>query len=397
MARHSRRVRAKLRVLQDNQLRMSEDLSAPILMTGATGFLGHYVLRDLLNQNQSVIAVLRPDLAETSERLRTIMSQVGLDIAPAIESGLLRLVEGSIPESLPEPAWGRTASVLNCAASLQLFSNDNGDPFRTNVEGTKAIIDWAERHGVRDIHAVSTAYTCGWNSGTIREEFHHPMPEFQTDYERSKWTAESLLQEWSAQPGHTLTVYRPSFLIGDSNTGYTTQFAGFYQFARLVSVLKTQFHQPNNGTRTYIPLRIPGRPHDKQNIVPVDFVGRLIAEVVVRPQFHGRIYHLTNPVPPTNDMMKRVYEDYFGLHGGYFAEPSEVLGKCSSAESLLWNQYDLLTPRVVHTPIFDVTNTREIMAQASIAFPELNSDRIFMMFDYAASQNWGRRTNGFHS
>src|SRR5262249_42157478 len=161
-----------------------------------------------------------------------------------------------------------------CAASLQLFSDENGEPFRTNVEGTRGIIDWAQRHDVSTVYAVSTAYTCGWNSGTIREEFHDPMPECQTDYERSKWTAESLLKEWSTQPGRTLTVFRPSFLIGDSETGHTTQFAGFYQFARLVSVLKNQFNHTNNGARTYIPLRIPGRPQDRQNIVPVDFVAR---------------------------------------------------------------------------------------------------------------------------
>src|SRR5262249_45727696 len=149
-----------------------------------------------------------------------------------------------------------------------------------------------------------------------------------------------------------------------------------YQFARLVSVLKNQFHSTNNGAKTYIPLRIPGRPDDRQNIVPVDFAGELIAEIVTRPSFHGRIYHLTNPVPPTNDMMKRVYEDYFGLHGGYFADPSEVIGQCSAAESLLWDQYNLLTPRVVHTPMFDVANTREVMQAADIHFPELSKDRI---------------------
>ena len=50
-----------------------------------------------------------------------------------------------------------------------------------------------------------------------------------------------------------------------------------------------------------------------------------------------------------------------------------------------------------HSPQFDITNTREVMQAAGVTFPELSKNRIFMMFDYAASQNWGRRTNGFHS
>ena len=157
-----------------------------------------------------------------------------------------------------------------------------------------------------------------------------------------------------------------------------------------MSVLKRQYVDPNNGEKTYIPLRIPGRPEDRQNIVPVDFVSKLIAEIILRPEFHGRIYHLTNPEGPTNEMMKHCYEEYFGLYGGYFAEPSEVIGKFSQAESLLWEQYQLLTPRVVHTPQFDMSHTREAMEVSGNPFPELTPERIYMLFDFAAARDWGR-------
>lgn len=376
---------------------MRAEYASATLMTGATGFLGQYVLRDLLIRGHRVVAVLRGALPESRERLRSLLLSIGLDIAEYLPGGQLRLVEGSLPGDLPElDEVSPVGAVLNCAASLQLFSNGNGDPFQTNVAGTQATIAWAERYGVRSVYAVSTAYTCGWNDGIIREAFHRPQPRFQTDYERSKWTAESLLEEWGARSGNTLTVFRPSFLVGDSATGYTTQFGGFYQFARLVSVLKNQFAHRGNGTSTYIPLRIPGRPDDRQNIVHVDYVSRMIAEVISRPEFHGRIYHLTNPEPPTNDFMKRCYEDYFGLHGGYFAEPDDVVGKCSAPESLLWDDYRLITPRVVHTPTFDVTHAREVMQAVGITAPAMDKQQVFALFDYAAAHRWGRGTDGFH-
>lgn len=359
-------------------------------MTGATGFLGQYVLRDLLVRGQRVIAMLRGPVTESTPRLSKQMHDMGWPVEQYLGNGQLELVEGSLPNHLPAITWGRTDAIINCAASLQLFSNGNGDPFKTNVAGAKAVLDWAGAHGIGRLHAVSTAYTCGWNSGTILERFHQPEPKFQTDYEKSKWMAEMLMAEWSQQPGHTVTVYRPSFLIGDSETGYTCQFAGFYQFARLVSVLKRQYGDTDDGTRTFIPLRIPGRPEDRQNIVPVDFASKLIAEIILRPPLHGQIYHLTNPQGPTNDMMKKVYEEYFGLYGGYFADPDEVIGKCSQAESLLWDQYNLLTPRVVHTPQFDMTHTCEAMRAAETPFPELTPERIHMLFDFAAARDWGR-------
>lgn len=362
-------------------------------MTGATGFLGQFILRDLLVRGQRIVAMLRLPLAESEPRLRNQMQAMGSPLDAYIESGQLLLVEGLLPNGLPPITWGKTDAVVNCAACLQLFSNANGDPYRTNVAGAKAVLDWADANGVSCIHAVSTAYTCGWNSGTIREQFHRPEPKFQTDYEKSKWMAESMMAEWAEQPGHRVTVYRPSFLIGDSETGYTCQFAGFYQFARLVSVLKRQYCDPGNGEKTYIPLRIPGRPEDRQNIVPVDFASKMIAEIILRPDFHGRIFHLTNPEGPTNDMMKQCYEQYFGLYGGYFADPSDVIGKCSQAESLLWDQYNLLTPRVVHTPQFDMSHTCEAMQAARIEFPELTLERIQMLFDYAAARDWGRHSS----
>ncbi len=376
---------------------MSSEDPYTTLMTGATGFLGHFVLRELLIRGHRVVAVLRPPLAETARRLSGMMEPLDLDPSPFLDRQQLVLVEGALPDNLPEPDWGRTHSILNCAGSLQLFSNGNADPFETNVTGTEALIEWAIRHGVTRIQAVSTAYTCGWNSGVIRETFHSPAPAFQTDYERSKWKAESLLEQWASWLGHCLTLFRPSFLVGDSTTGHTTQFGGFYQFARLVSTLKERFCDPKNGDGTHIPLRIPGRPEDPQNIVPVDFVSQVIAEVVVNPAFHGRIYHLTNPQPPTNAMMKRCYEEYFGLRGGYFADPQEVVGKYSLAESLLWDQYHLITPRVVHNPLFDITNTRAVMEAANLEFPVLNRERIFRLFDYARRHGWGRQSIGFHS
>jgi len=366
-----------------------------ILMTGATGFLGQYVLRDLLRGGHRVQVMVRPPSGKSSQRLCGMLNEIGLEVKSCMDTGQMVLVEGALPDRIPDSHWGRTDAIVNCAASLGLFANGNGDPFTTNTVGTEALIEWARRHGVRGFHAISTAYTCGWNAGVIKEEFHDPEPAFQTDYEKSKWLAEGLLKQWGQEAGNTLTVFRPSFLVGDSETGYTTQFAGFYQFARLVSVLKQQYRTSDNGESTYIPLRIPGRPEDRQNVVSVNYVSRVIAEVITRPPFHGRIYHLTNPEPPTNDMMKRCYEQYFGLHGGYFADPEEVIGKCSQAESILWDQYHPWTQRVVHTPQFDTSNTQSIVEAAGITFPVLDQERISMLFDYAAARGWGR-SNSTH-
>lgn len=369
---------------------MAEDYKATILASGATGFLGQFAIRDLLSMGHRVVALVRRNLAEEYPRFRELLIPIGVDFEQVTEAGQLLLVEGSLPDTLPEQTWGHTDVVFHSAASLKLFANGDGDPFRTNIDGTAAMLEWAAKHDVNRFFSVSTAYTCGWNSGTIRESFHDPRPTFQTDYERSKWMAERLLHEWSSNDGRKLTVFRPSFLVGDSETGYTTQFGGFYQFGRLLHLLKSQYHGSGNGERAYIPLRVPGRPTDYQNIVPIDFASRMIAEVVSRPEFHGRIYHLANPEPPTNALVKECCEEYFGIEGGCFADPNEVVGHFTEAESFLWDQYHLLTPRLAHSPEFDMSHTLEVMRAADVTFPTINRQRLLMLFDWAAQRDWGR-------
>ena len=363
-------------------------------MTGATGFLGSYVLRDLLERGRRVVALIRPPAGDSTRRLCRSLQQLGFDPDPYLDKKQLLLVEGELPERLPDPDWGRTDEIISSAASLQLFSNGNLEPHKTNVLGVERLIDWACRHDIRRIHAVSTAYVCGYHdNGHVSEVFHHPKPTFQTDYEHTKWDAEARFAAWSETPGNVLTIMRPSFLVGDSKTGHTTQFGGFYQLARMIGLLKAEFSNGNGDKPAYIPLRIPGLPYDPQNFVPVDFAARLVAEIVLDESLHGRIYHLTDPSPPTNEHVKRCLEAYFNIRGGFFIHPSQSNGKHSRAEALLWEGYDVLQPRVSYTPVFQSNNTRRVMESIGAEFPALDRERIFTLLDFATANRWGSRSN----
>ena len=205
---------------------MSKDRPTTLL-TGATGFLGQYILGQLLARGRRVVAVLRPPLTASRTRLIGLMQPLSVDLTAALETGQLHLVAGTLPDDLPPATWGRTDEIVACAASLQLYCKGNGEPFSTNVAGTQAMLDWADRHEVRRAYVVSTAYVCGSYTDCVGEVFHHPQPVFHTDYEMSKWQAEQLWQRWAGQSGRILTVFRPSFLVGDSVSGYTSQYGGF--------------------------------------------------------------------------------------------------------------------------------------------------------------------------
>ncbi|HUN81195.1 MAG TPA: SDR family oxidoreductase [Phycisphaerae bacterium] len=368
------------------------------LLTGATGFLGHFILRDLVQRGRRVVAILRAPLAGSTQRLSAMLAGLGMDLEEHRRTGLVLLREGALPDELPEPDWGATDDVVSCAASLQLLANGNGEPYKTNIEGMDQLLAWARQHNVGTFHAVSTAYVCGGLKNNVREVFHPEPPTFQTDYERTKWFAERKLHEWADANSRSYTVLRPSFLIGHSETGYTTQFGGFYQFARLVAMMAEHYRNGSNGDGTHIPLRIPGRQNDPiQNLVPVDFASRIVAEVVTTPGLHNRIYHLTDPAPPTWDDFKSWVEEYFNIYGGYFVDSDELSNGRSAAESLLWEKYDLLMPRIHHHVHFDQAHTREVMQRVGLEFPALSKQRFFKLLEYAASQRWGQKNGRDHN
>lgn len=370
-------------------------------MTGATGFLGNYLLRDLLRGGQTVTAMLREPLEQSQSRLTGNLLALDLDLAPHLADGSLTLVAGSLPDALPKLKT-KPDEILSCAASLQLYANGNDEPFKTNVQGIERLVEWATENDVRRIHAVSTAYVCGSYTQSVREVFHRPEPEFKTQYEKSKWLAESLLVDWAQGPGRCLTVYRPSFLVGDSQSGYTTQFGGFYQFARMLAILKQTYGDGNqngngsqngngNGALTHVPLRIPAREDATQNFVPVDFTSRIIAEVMGDESLHGRIYHLTDPEPPTYGDIKSYLETYFKIEGGYFTDPEEAVSDSTPAESLVWEQYQEAALRLSHSPQFCQRNTAQVMDGAGIPFPVMDQQRLSMLLDYAVAARWGSR------
>jgi len=360
-----------------------------ILLTGATGMVGMYVLRELLARRMRVVVLLRGPLGSSLERLARATSAIGVDLAESMRAGRVLPAEGTLPASLPHPIWGRTDDIIHCAACLQLFGDGSDEPHLTNVQGTRALTSWADAHGVPRFHLVSTAYACGMAHGVVREVMHHAQPEFHTDYQRTKWLAETDTLRWARSTGRVLTILRPGLVIGDSATGFTQQFSGFYQLARMVDVCYRRFVHLRNGS-LHLPMRLPGRPDAEQNLVPADFLGAAITEIVARPELHGRIYHLTNPAPPINAEIKSWFEAYYDIDGGEFADGSE--DRYGSAPELTFlSMNEVVLKQFEYAPRFDCTNTTAALADSPVTFPRLTPDHARRMLDFAIAAKWGRK------
>ena len=244
---------------------MTDEAPAPasgnrdtVLLTGATGLLGRYLVRDLAAAGVPLAVLVRPGgrksaAARVDALLNDWQARTGVrPAAPKVLSGDLHAEDLGL--SADDRAWvgDHCAAVLHNAASLAFQTGHDGEPFASNVGGTERVLDLCREAGVRTLHHVSTAYVAGLRTGTVLETDRDVGQTPANVYERSKLDAERLV-EAAAKRGHldTVTCLRPSIIVGDSRTGFTTTFHGFYAFLRVVHLIARA--QRESGERDTLP------------------------------------------------------------------------------------------------------------------------------------------------
>lgn len=363
-----------------------------VILTGATGFLGHYILAELLARGSCCKLLLRPPVERSVARLAGLLSELDVDTERCISDGLIEPLCGELPDALPPTRVDSSAVLIHAAAATNFRRNASGDPERTNVDGTRAILDWASSLGLRRLHLVSSAYTCGRTSQPVAEAFSANPTTFHNDYERSKWEAERLSVDWAQRTGGEVTIHRPSIIVGAFRSGRATRFGGIYLSARATELLDRMHAEHTPAQRQSIPLRIVGRPLDCQNIVPVDYVAKMIVAATTTPEAGGSVYNLVHPDPPTNLQIKQAYEQYFRIGGGRFIPPEELVYE--ELDELEQGFYDVVKPiehYFVDSPVFGRENAAALESRAGIACPTYDAMAIERLVRYAQSVSWGRR------
>src|ERR1022692_1585712 len=168
----------------------------PALVTGASGFLGWHVARVLLERGIRVRALVRPG------------SRVdALDV---------ECVTGDLrdPASL-ERAVAGCGLVFHVAADYRLWAKDPGELYRSNVDGTRNMLEAAKNSGAERVVYTSTVGCIGLPHGGIGDE-NTPvgLEDMVGHYKRSKFMAERVALEF-ARSGLPVVIVNPTAPIGD--------------------------------------------------------------------------------------------------------------------------------------------------------------------------------------
>ena len=171
-------------------------------VTGATGFLGSQVARVLADQGAELRLLVRP-----SSNPRNLE---GLNAETAI---------GDLRDAASlEKAMGGCDTVFHVAADYRLWVRDPAEMYRSNVGGTRAILEAARKSAVRRVVYTSSVATVGFTSNGRPADEDSPvsLADMIGHYKRSKFMAEQIALEAGRSGMHVVTV-NPTTPVGEQD------------------------------------------------------------------------------------------------------------------------------------------------------------------------------------
>jgi len=358
------------------------------LLTGSTGLLGRYLLRDFLLAGARVAVLARPTRQKAArDRIEEVMthweSLEGRALPrPVIFDADTCHVNAGLDAGGVRWIKEHCRALVHSAASMKFRPDKLGDPARTNVDGTRHVLELCRTANIREFHHVSTAYVCGLRAGRILESELDLGQEFGNIYEKSKLEGEKLLREAGCLD--VLNVYRPGSIVGDSQTGYTTNYHGFYLPLQLACATAANVPPDAMGDRFRVRLGLEG--DEGKNLVPVDWVSTAIVYLVLHPEHRNQTFHLTSSQPVPVQMIQEIVPPALRQ---YFEGPiaSSASEEALSAYEKLFEEYmSIYQSHWRNDPVFDRAATDR--AAGHLPCPKLDRQQLLCLAKFAIENNF---------
>ena len=253
-------------------------------VTGATGFIGRFLVERLLERDGTIHVLVREG---SKGRLAELRSRWGVDEdrVVGVVGDLSQRRLGVSDEDI-ERLHG-VDHVFHLAAIYDMTADAESQRI-ANIEGTRHMVEFAEATEAGRVHHVSSIAAAGLFKGTWREDMFDEAQSLDVNpYFRTKHDSEAVVRDECSRPWR---VYRPGIVVGHSDTGEMDKVDGPYYFFKLIRRIRGTVPQ-------WMPM--PGIEGRQINIVPVDFVVRAMDHIAHLDEGDGRAYALTDPKPPT--------------------------------------------------------------------------------------------------
>lgn len=355
-----------------------------LLLTGATGVMGGWVLREALDRGYTPSVVMRDDSqAQARERLAAVLGLV--DREDALDS--VAIYRGDTRKPFFGLATAEAASlrenlggIIHCAACTSFDPKRDEEVWDTNVNGVRNILEFVKGTGIHLYH-VSTAYLSGTRQGRVFEADLDQNQTFHNTYERSKLEGERQIHK-AFESGRTRgAIFRPSIIVGDVERGAISQFQNFYNFLRLLDMAAT------GRFRGSAQMRVVGNPDATKNLVTVDWTAKALWHIIDNEGPSNQVYHLTNNDPISLRSLETWTRFLLEPAGFDVRLVRELEGDISSLEAIFETRFKHYRAYFEGEPIFDRTNTDRAL-DGALPLPEFGPELYTTLLAYARECRW---------
>jgi nucleoside-diphosphate-sugar epimerase len=264
---------------------------------------------------------------------------------------------------------------------------------RTNVDGTRRVIELVELLSVGEFDYVSSAYTCGLTTGEIQPDYVNIHQGFRNPYEQSKLQAEIRARLYGRRSGTRCRFFRPSTICGRLTApplGITNKFDVFYAIGAFFLGVKLQelSWAERYNRSVELDFRALYSLGSGLNIVPVDFVAKAMLLICMSGD-PGENYHLVNEQETPHSLYVPMILDTLGIRGVTRVE--EMPSQLNEIEALYYAKVGkIYTPYVTSDPIlFNTSSTRAVLDSANLHCPLITRENFGLLMQYAQTQNFG--------
>jgi NAD(P)-dependent dehydrogenase (short-subunit alcohol dehydrogenase family) len=354
-------------------------------VTGATGFIGKFLVQNLLKRDGTIYVLVRKN---SLKKLEALYPWWGLDekqkrVVPVV--GDLAKPKLGIAAADIAKMKGKIAHLFHLAAVYDL-SADAESQRVANIDGTRNAVEFAEAIKAGCFHHTSSIAAAGLYDGTFREDMFDEAEELDHPYFRTKHDSEGIVRNECKTPWR---VYRPGMVVGHSKTGEIDKIDGPYYFFKLIQKM-----------RNALPQWMPtvGIEGGRINVIPVDYVVDSMDHIAHKKGLDGACFHLTDPEPMrigeilnlfakaahAPQMTMRLNAKMFSFIPSYVVQGMMGLAPVRRARNQILN--DLGIPKDVFNFInyptkFDNRDTVKALKGSGIAVPKLDT-YAWRLWDY---------------
>jgi len=360
-----------------------------IFLTGGTGYLGAFIIKELLAKTQANIYCLvrAANFAEGQTKLQKNFQQYALwdeaespRVIPVI-GDLSQPYLGIAPEEYQNLA-ANIDHIYHSGASLN-YVYPYSAMKAANVLGTQEVLRLACQTKVKPVHYVSSVAV--FESTAYRGKLVQEQDEFNDwsgiflGYSQTKWVAEKLVKI-AGDRGLPITIHRPPLIAGDSKTGVCNT----HDFINLM-------------TKGCLQMGCFPDVDYMLDMSPVDYVSKAIVYLSLQEKSIGKAFHLQHPSPVSlKSLVDWIRSFGFDLEiVPYEKWQNELVTKVNSPDNPLytlhpfllehWSDERLTIPDLyleANRPIISCQATQDALAGSSIVCPPIDSELLMTYTSY---------------